>query len=97
MVLHNFLRRLDTKVQEKSRYVTRSMVDSESDSGLVQRGEWRAEETSSSLIAEIGESSQAEYGAAVRNRLADYFISTEGSSHTPWQWDVVKRGSVYVD
>lgn len=94
-VLHNFLRRQDGALPDQNRYLSRNMVDEELEDGSVRPGEWRAENHgSANFRAEMGRKRKSDVGMAIQQRLADYFMSPEGSSKAPWQYTLVNRGTI---
>ena len=89
-VLHNFLRRRDGVSNDRP-YVHPTEVDHEDEQGRVRQGAWRQNPGADFReLGRVDSNMHSRRAAAVRDQLADYFMSDAGA--VPWQLGIVRRG-----
>lgn len=93
VVLHNFVQKSeqDLPVTER-RYCPPEFTDSFNENGVCQPGSWNERATSLVSVRRLGSNNASRNVQAMRDILAEYFISDIGS--VPWQWTHILRGTV---
>jgi len=83
--LHNYLQQTDN-----AHYTPAGFIDSENSSGAVSLGQWRKfVNTNFQAIRPVRNSRYLNTALQVRDSLAEYFVSENGS--VPWQWEYIRR------
>ena len=85
MAVHNYLQQADN-----AHYTPAGFVDSEDKSGAIIEGQWRKLiDSNFQNVGPIRNSRYAKNALQIREVLADFFVSKNGS--VSWQWDHIKR------